>query len=80
MIEDDVIRKFKTVLANRKEYIREQLAGIEESGRDQQPKMKKMLRGGMLSELTTMECVLTMLEQGNDEPLQYWPQAPVTTE
>lgn len=72
---DEIIVLLRQVIHNRREYVREKLQAVERIGRETQPLMERMLRGGMLSELTTIECVLTELERGNDKVLQYWTKA-----
>lgn len=63
---------FKQVLNQRREYVRQKLKSIVITGREHAPRYEQALRGGMLSELTTIECILAMIEKGDNDPLDWW--------
>lgn len=69
---DETLHLFRQVMNQRREYVRGKLKAIEMKGREQQPRYEQALRGGMLSELSTIECVLDEIEKGKSDPLTWW--------
>lgn len=69
---EETLELFKKVLENRKTYVRGKLDGVKLADRRHQPRYDLIMRGGMLSELSTIECVLRMIESDSDDPLTYW--------
>ena len=91
---EETLSLFKQVLQQRRGYVRSKVKAAKEALANGKPKQGRpqsgleselALRGGMLSELSTIECVLKMIEQGDKEPLYYWsewsvPKASESTE
>lgn len=61
---DETIDLFLQALGKRRAYVRNRLKEIATTGREVQPQLTKSLWHGMLSELTTVECMLLEIRQG----------------
>jgi hypothetical protein len=69
---EQTLDSLKKVMEKRKAYVRYKYSTIEQKGREVQPQLEQMLRGGMLSELSTINGILQMLESGDNRVLDWW--------
>ncbi|MBD0381220.1 hypothetical protein [Paenibacillus sedimenti] len=65
---DETIELFMQALNKRRAYLRRRIDEIQKQGRALQPHLAKALRSGMLCEITTVECLLKLIQDGKIHP------------
>jgi hypothetical protein len=69
---EETLDLLEKAITKRRDYVRRQLSKIQQKGREQQPKYERALRGGMLSELSTITSVLKQIQSGKIHPDELW--------